>query len=204
MLDLFRRDLTYWECSFLSNSPSSFCHPWKKLLNKSDLMFLFLEDTIHGETSSFAPGRTVAVNMNYSVSWGWQENVRSGHLSGDRNHQFPSSFCWSQRYHMWCDPSFAVQQGLLTVIQLSGKVRNSFSLLFIFQDGSECLSVLPSFMGNLFPRNVEMDDPELGFCLLQLGGTGILIFHWYSLELTPLFWISASRSGGPGCFTSHS
>lgn len=158
-------------------------------------MFLFLEDSIHGETSSFAPGRTVAENMNYGVSWGRQVNVRSGYLSGDKNHQ---------RYHMWCDPGFVVQQGLLTVIQLSGKVRNSFSLLFVFQDGSECLSVLPSFMGNLFPRSVEMDDPELGFCLLQLGETGILIFHWYLLEVTPLFWISASRSGGPGCFTSHS
>lgn len=105
VLDLFRRDLTYWECSLLSNSPSSFCHPWKKILNKSDLTFLFLEDRIHGETSSFAPGRTEAENTDYSVPWGWQENGRSGHLSGARNHRFPSSFCWSQRYHVWCDCS---------------------------------------------------------------------------------------------------
>lgn len=119
---LVRRDLTYWECSFLSNSPS-FCHPWKKLLNKSDLMFSFLEDRRLGETSSFAPKRTVVENMNYGVSCGWRENVRSGHLSGDRIHRFPSSFCWGQRYCVWCDCGFVVQQGLLTAIQISGKAR---------------------------------------------------------------------------------
>jgi len=89
----FSRDLTYWECSLLSSFPSSFCHPWKKLQNKSDLMFSFLEDRSVGETSSFAPERTVVENTNSGVTCGWQENVGSGHLSGDRSHRFPSSFC---------------------------------------------------------------------------------------------------------------
>lgn len=66
---------------------------------------------------------TVVENMNYGVFCGWQENVRSGHLSEGRSHRFPSPLCWSQRYCVRCDHGFVVRQGLLTVIQISGKAR---------------------------------------------------------------------------------
>lgn len=123
----FRRDLSYWECSLLSNSPSSFCHPGR---NSWINLISCFHSWKNGETSSFAPKRTVVEHMNYGVSCGGQEKVRSGHLSGDTNHRFPSSFCWSQRYCVWYDCDFAVQQGLLTVIQISGRARQEIPSLY--------------------------------------------------------------------------
>lgn len=207
----FRGDLTYWECSLLSNSPS-FCHPWKKLQNKSDLMFSFLEDRILGETSSFAPKRTVVENMNYGVLCGWQENVRSGHLSGDRNHRFPSSFCWSQRHCVWCDSGFVVQQGLLTVIQISGKARQEIPspyCLFFRIEVSVWVSYLALWVTLFLEvlKRMIWNRQSLAFASCSWEGEEFCSSIEICWNSQPLFWISTSRSGGlgpsPGHFTGH-
>lgn len=164
-------------------------------------MFSFLEYRSLWETSSsFASKRAVVENMNYGVSGGWQQHVRSGHLSGDRREirVFLLPACWSQRYCVWYGCGFVVRlQGPVNSDPhfRKYKARNSF-FFFFFKVGSEWLSVLFNFMGILLPRCVEMVDlqySEFGFHLLQLGGTRTLFFHWYFLEFTFL-WFSSSRS----------
>lgn len=156
---------TCWECSCLSNSP--FCHPCKKLVSKSGLIFSFLDDRSLGEMSSSAPLRAVVENMSCGVSCGWGCQ-RGAPLwrQKSQNPSFPSAEC-SDTVWVCCSAGLVNSSSGFR----KGKARNSFSLLFVLQDEIQCLSALPDLMGRLFPGCPERDDleqTEFGFFLLQL------------------------------------
>lgn len=100
-------------------------------------------------------------------------NVRRGHLSGDRNHRIPGFLLLNPEMLCGMGSWVCCSAGLVNSSSdfRKGKARNFSSLLFVLQDGIQCLSVLPDSMGSLFPERLETDDleqTELGFFLLQL------------------------------------
>lgn len=100
-------------------------------------------------------------------------NVRRGHLSGDRNHRIPGFLLLNPEMFCGMGSWACCSTGLVNSSSdfRKSKARNSFSSLFVPQDGIQCLSVLPDSMGSLFPGRLETDDleqAELGFSLLQL------------------------------------
>lgn len=100
-------------------------------------------------------------------------NGRRGHLSGDRNPKTPGFLLLNPEMLCGMGSWVCCSTGLVSSSSdfRKGKARNSFSLLFVLQDGIQSLGVLPSSMGSLLPACLETDDleqAELGFFLLQL------------------------------------
>lgn len=115
-------------------------------------MFSFLEYRSLWETSSStASKRAVVENMNYGVSGGWQQHVRSGHLSGDRREirVFLLPACWSQRYCVWYGCGFVVRlQGPVNSDPhfRKYKARNSFFFFFLRLEVSDWVFCLTSWV----------------------------------------------------------
>lgn len=140
-------------------------------MSKSGFMFSFLEDRSLGETSSFAPQRAVVENMNCGVACGWE--CQKGASLWRQESQITGFLLLNPEILRVMGSWVCCSTGLVNSSSdfRKGKARSSFSLLFVLQDGIQCLGVLTDFMGSLFPGCLETDDLEqieLGFFLLQL------------------------------------
>lgn len=100
-------------------------------------------------------------------------DVRGGHIPGGRNHKIPGFLLLNAQILCGMGWWICCPAGLVNSSSgfRKGKARNSFSLLFVLQDGIQCLSALPNFVGRLFagcPDRDDLEQTELGFFLLQL------------------------------------